>query len=237
MFRTANITTAALAAISLIAHTAKATEISIGLQEAGVNNGNIITVATDTSSPGSAGVLNLNYGTFAASTISATGSPITPEPQFLTNSIDVNSSGGTAGVLTVYITETGLTYPAGINLFASSFTSNVLAGSITAVTEKTLISTTDSLYSGTTLATANFTTIKTLTDDDYSPALGATYSETVEYIITAASGYGDTNDTIDISMVPEPGSLALLGSGLLGIGWLRRRGLKPGASLPARIAV
>jgi hypothetical protein len=50
------------------------------------------------------------------------------------------------------------------------------------------------------------------------------FSLTEVFTITAIAGGGTANDTIDLQAVPEPGTLALLGAGLIGLGFIRRRG-------------
>jgi len=52
---------------------------------------------------------------------------------------------------------------------------------------------------------------------------GAPYSLTQVITITHGRGIGISSVDADLTAIPEPGSLLLLGSGLLGFGYLRRR--------------
>lgn len=94
----------------------------IGVNEGGapVDPGN--TVATSNT-----GLVSFSGTTTDfAYTANATGTPVLPEPDLDTSTVDV-SSGTASGTHTidVYITETGLTSPLGVNQFISGFTSNL----------------------------------------------------------------------------------------------------------------
>jgi hypothetical protein len=206
-----------LTATVLWAGAAKATLISIGLQEDG---GAISTVATDSATPGNA-FFSGAFGTYVVNNVSGIGSPILLQPQLLTNSTNVTSVSGNH-VLNVFITEQGLSSPTGIAQFLSNFASTLLTGAVTSVVETTFLSTSNALYGGSQLSTATFTAAgPPVLGKNNSPSLAPSYSETAEYTITT-SGAGQVSNAIAISM-PEPMSLVLLGSGFAGLLALRRR--------------
>ena len=142
-----------------LASNASAALVSIGFQEAGVNSGNITTEGSGTNF---ASVNNLNYGTFASNTVSATSTPLLPSPGILNStSMDINSNLERSHTLTIYVTSQGLTSPLGVSSFLSSFTENALDPGFT-VTMATYIDSANGKYTTTTpLSSASFTNIGT----------------------------------------------------------------------------
>ena len=204
-----------------LASTANADTVTIGLQEAGTNLGAIDNVGSGAGNV----IFTGGYGTFNFNSVSGTGLPILTLPALLdSNSLNVTSSNPSASTIKIYITESGITGPLSLPVFSSTYTSNTLSAGWTVV-ESTYVDPANGTFTtADLLSTTTFTATGTVTDSNLSPAnLGpGAYSVTDVYTVEAAAGSGNANDTIDTT-VPEPASLALLGTALVGFGVARRR--------------
>src|SRR6185437_7791689 len=124
------------------------------------------------------------FGVFDSNIISGQGTPPLAEPIFLTNAIDVTTTGGTGThTLAIYVTEQDLTSFVGANLFVSSFTSNTIDGVVSSVLEQTFLDQGNGKFATTIpLGSQTFTAIGTAVETNLSPAsLMAPYSMTAEY--------------------------------------------------------
>jgi len=183
----------------------------------------ITPIATDTATPGVASFIGTTAGYGA--NISAVGSPVLLQPNFITNSINVQQDGGAASVLSIFITQTDLTSFNGTLL--SSFTSNLLFGSAQSVMMSTLLNPGNGLFTGAPLQNALFTAIGTSQGSNGVNVPGL-FSETVRYDLTFGAGAGAFNDTVNIAAsVPEPATWAMMLLGFGGIGIAIRRRRKP----------
>jgi len=205
-----------------IASTAVPAEAAIVIGVSNDGGATITPIANDSATPGVASFIGTADGYGA--NISAVGSPTLTQPNFITNSINVQQTGGVASVLSVFITQTDLTSFNGSLL--SSFTSNLLFGSAQSVTMATLLNPANGLFTGSPLASATFNAIGTSQSSNAVNVPGL-FSETVRYDLTFGAGAGAFNDTVNIAAVPEPATWAMMLLGFAGIGVATRRRRKP----------
>ena len=156
--------------------------------------------------------------------ITASAAPLLPTDLLNSTSLNIQNNAGTHTV-TVIITAQDLTGPLGINLFRSSFTSNVLPDGWT-VTETTFIDPGNGLFTGNPLSSHDFSAIGT----DVQLALGnaglvGPYSLTEQYTLHSNS-VGSALSTINISAIPEASTWAMMMLGFIGVGFIafRRKG-------------
>lgn len=161
-----------------------------------------------------------SYGTYDITL--AFGSQLT---QPLTSLATVLSTTDEPNTLTISVSAIGATGPSSLADFISSFTKITVSAGWTVAID-TYLDPSDTKY-GTAihLGTVNFSNASAADDIDHVLLLpAAPYSITAIYQLTSVGlGEATTSATVNVTVIREPASLALLGAALVGLGVFARR--------------